>query len=127
MTKLFDNVLNIRHNFSRLEVLKQCVQELRDWPEDVKGELADAVARLERGHKLSMPLSRPLPSIGAGVHELRFRDRSGIYRVIYCIVSSGRLWLIHAFKKKSQKTPPKSVNIAKERLMRVYNENIKRE
>jgi predicted XRE-type DNA-binding protein len=65
------------------EILRQCERELEDWPEEVRGDLADAIVRLERGQMLSMPLSRPMPSVGAGVHELRFRDRSGIYRTIY--------------------------------------------
>ena len=35
---------------------------------------------------LAMPLSRPMPAIGRGVHELRLRDRSGQYRVIYALI-----------------------------------------
>ena len=58
-----------------LNVLKQCQKELKEFPEDVKGDLADAIARLEAGHMLSMPLSRPMPSASAkGYMKLRFRD-----------------------------------------------------
>jgi len=85
----------------------------------MRGELADAVARLERGHLLSMPLSRPMPSIGSGIHELRFRDKSGIYRVIYYLVGGGTIYLLHAFKKKTPKTPPQNIEVAKERLRRI--------
>lgn len=102
-----------------LEILKQCSRELSEWPEVTKGELADAVARLERGHMLSMPLSRPMPSIGSGVHELRFREKSGIYRVVYWLAGAGRIWLIHAFKKKTQATPQQNIETAKERLKRI--------
>jgi phage-related protein len=101
-----------------LGILKQCEKELERWPEDVRGELADAVARLERGHTLSMPLSRPMSSIGVGVHELRFRDRSGIYRVIYVLLGSAEVWLIHAFKKSTPKTSLQDILVAKERLRR---------
>lgn len=55
-----------------------CRKELRDLPEVVREDLADALASLEAGVPLSMPLSRPMPSIGSRVHERRFRDRSGI-------------------------------------------------
>jgi hypothetical protein len=41
------------------------------FPEDVRGDLADALARLDAGLMLSMPLSRPMPNMGRGVHELR--------------------------------------------------------
>lgn len=102
-----------------LTVLKQCERELEEWPEEVRGELADAIARLERGHMLSMPLSRPMLSIGSGVHELRFRDRAGIYRTTYWLAGKGSIYLLHAFQKKMQKTPLQNIEISKDRLRRI--------
>jgi phage-related protein len=102
-----------------IEFLKQCEKEILDWPEEVREDFADALARLERGHTLSMPLSRPMPSVGSGVHELRLKDRSGIYRVIYFLVGMNQIWLIHAFQKKTQKTPLQDIALAKERLRRI--------
>lgn len=102
-----------------LQIVRACERELADWPEDVRGDLADAIARLERGHMLAMPLSRPMPSIGQGVHELRFRDRAGIYRVIYWLAGAGAIWLLHAFQKTTQKTPPQQIQVAKDRLKKV--------
>lgn len=99
-----------------IQILKACSREIAEFPEDVREDLADALARLDEGHKLSLPLSRPMPSIGAGVHELRFRDRQGIFRVIYFIKRSGEIWLLHAFKKKSQQTPREKIELAKQRL-----------
>ena len=99
-----------------IEILKQCKRELDTFPLSVREDVADALARLEEGHLLSMPLSRPMPSIGKGVHELRLRDRSGIYRVIYVIRRIGTIELIHAFKKKSQETPKQAIEIAQQRL-----------
>ena len=97
-------------------VVRACEKELKEFPEEVRGDLADALARLEAGLKLSMPLSRPMPSIHAGAHELRFRDRSGIYRVIYYIRKQNELWLVHAFKKKTQQTPSQNIEVAKQRI-----------
>ena len=74
-------VLNMRHSEGcMINVLKNCRKEILEFPEDFWGDLADALARREDGQVLSMPLSRLMPSIGRGVHELRFRDRAGIYR-----------------------------------------------
>ncbi len=53
-------------------ILKQCQRELERFPLVVREDLADALARLDEGLAISMPLSRPMPSIGKGVHELRF-------------------------------------------------------
>lgn len=102
-----------------IQPLKQCLKEIEKFPEDVKGDLADALARLDEGHTLSMPLSRPMPSIGKGVHELRFRDRSGIYRVVYFLAGARRIWLLHAFHKKTQQTPKQNIDLAKKRLQEV--------
>lgn len=100
-----------------LEILKQCQRELdKEFPLEVREDLADALARLEEGHGLTMPLSRPMPSIGRGVHELRFRDRMGIYRVIYYLARQGTIYLVHAFKKKTQATPYGNIEISKNRI-----------
>src|SRR5262245_58624816 len=68
----------------------------------VRGDLADALARLDAGLMLAMPLSRAMPSIGRAVHELRLRDRSGHYRVIYALGRRGTVHILHAFKKTTQ-------------------------
>ena len=100
-------------------VLKQCSREINEFPEPVRDDLADAVARLEEGQTLSMPLSRPMPSIGRGVRELRLKDRSGIYRVIYALVAASGVYLLHAFMKKTQATPQHNIEVAKKRLREV--------
>lgn len=96
-----------------------CRKELVTFPEVVREDLADALAKLEEGVMLSMPLSRPMPSIGPRVHELRFRDRSGIYRIIYFFAVSGIIHLLSAFKKTTQKTEQKQIDLAKRRLREV--------
>jgi phage-related protein len=102
-----------------INILRQCQKEIALFPEDVRGDLADALARLEEGHMLSMPLSRPMPSIGRGVHELRFKDRSGIYRVVYFLAGRGMIYLLHAFTKKTQQTPLQAIELAKKRLKEI--------
>ena len=96
-----------------------CRKELNGLPEVVREDLADALAKLEAGVMLSMPLSRPMPSIGSRVHELRFRDRSGIYRVIYFFAVSGVIHLLTAFRKTSQQTELRHIDLAKRRLREV--------
>jgi phage-related protein len=55
-----------------------------------------------------------MPSIGRGAHELRLRDRSGEYRIIY-VQRSGEVLVVLAFKKTSQKTPERIVELARSR------------
>ena len=96
-----------------------CRKELNDFPEAVREYLADALAKLDAGVMLSMPVSRPMPSIGSRIHELRFRNRSGVYRVVYFLALGGVIHLLCAFKKTTQKTDQKHLDLAKKRLREV--------
>ncbi len=40
---------------------------------------------LQKGELLSLPRSRPMPSIGSRCHELRVNDRNETWRIIYRI------------------------------------------
>ncbi len=62
---------------------------------------------------LDLPLSRPMPSIGSGVHELR-------YRMIYYLAGVKTVWLLHAFMKKTGQTPKHSIEVAQDRLRRIF-------
>src|SRR5262245_21231878 len=102
-----------------VEIVRACAKELKEFPEEVRGDLEDALAKLEAGLNLSMQLSRPMPSIGPVLHELKFRDRTGIYRVIYWIRRQNEIWLVHALKKKTQATPSLNVEVARQRIVRI--------
>tara|TARA_Y100000780_G_scaffold132772_1_gene119379 strand:- start:88759 stop:89088 length:330 start_codon:yes stop_codon:yes gene_type:complete len=102
----------------RVEILDACLKELRSFPKEVLRDFLDATAKLETGLILSMPLSRSLPSLGAGVHELRLKGKSGIFRVIYFMKKKEAFYMVHAFTKKSQKTPQKNIKLALKRIKR---------
>jgi phage-related protein len=65
---------------------------------------------------VGFPPSRPMPSIGKGVHELRVKAASGEFRVIYWLKIGDAIYLVHAFSKKSQKTARQNIETA---LMRI--------
>ena len=77
--------------------------EIKEFPEDVRRELGKAIFDLQKGSKLSMLLSKPMPSVGIGVEELRLKDRNGIYRVFYDLKFMKAVLIFHAFQKKTQK------------------------
>jgi len=74
---------------------------------------------LQHGEKLSMPHSRPMPSIGLHCHELRITDEDKIWRIIYRI-DVDAIVLAEAFKKKANKTPKSVIHVCKVRL-RMYD------
>ena len=73
--------------------------------------------RLQRGENLSMPHSRPMPSIGARCHELRVRDRDHGWRVIYRI-DPDAIVIAEVFAKKTPATPREVIERCSERLRR---------
>ena len=99
-----------------ISVLAGCQREIGAPPEEIRGDIADALARLDAGLKLTMPLSRPMPSIDLGVHELRLKDRSGQYRIIYALIESGVICDLHAFKKTTETMAKRNIDLARQRL-----------
>lgn len=89
---------------------------IRDFPDNVRREFGKVIFDLQKGIKLSMPLSRAMPSIGLGVEELRLQHRSGSYRAFYYTKMAESVLIFHAFEKKSQKTPPQEIALAQKRL-----------
>lgn len=75
-------------------------------------KIMHTIELLERfGSFLGMPHSKKLTS---GIYELRIRGREEI-RILYTFRRRD-IYLLHIFKKQSQKTPPKEINVASGRL-----------
>jgi phage-related protein len=70
----------------------------------------------EFGPDLGMPHTR---AMGSGLFELRLKSPDGIARVFYCIASEQRIVILHHFAKKSAKTPPRELSLARRRLKEV--------
>jgi phage-related protein len=88
-------------------------------PEETRLEIADALLLLESKQKLAMPLSRNLSGIRPGLHELRIRDSGGQVRVVYYIKKGDAIYLIHAFRKKTQTIPRRDLAIIEKRLKEI--------
>ncbi len=56
-----------------------------------------------------------MPVVGEGVKELRIRDRTGIYRVIYLAKLMDAVHVLHCFQKKTQQTSEKDTRVAHKR------------
>jgi phage-related protein len=95
---------------------------IRTFPEKVRREFGKFIFDLQKGAELSMPLSRPMSSVAAGVEELRVRDRSGAYRVFYYTKLTDSILIFHAFVKKTQKTPAHEMALAQKRLKEMLDE-----
>ena len=72
---------------------------------------------LQSGVMLSMPDSRPMPSIGKRCHELRIIDSETdkTWRIVYR-TDPDAIIIAEVFVKKTQKTPQKAIAVCKKRL-----------
>jgi phage-related protein len=91
--------------------------EVRSPPfsKDARIEAGMLLRRLQRGEVLWMPQSRPMPSIGAGCHELRITDENAIWRIIYS-VEPDAIVVLDVFRKKTSQTPTGIVKACKGRV-----------
>jgi phage-related protein len=71
--------------------------------------------QLQEGELLSLPHSRPMPSIGPGCHELRIKDANKNWRILYRIEHAAIL-ILEVFEKKTQQTPKQVIESCKTRL-----------
>ena len=84
-------------------ILSVCEKELSLFPKEVLEDFFDAVALLRNGVVLAMPLSRTMSGIGSNIHELRFKDKDGIYRVFYVLKKKDAILYASRFPKKNAK------------------------
>jgi phage-related protein len=92
------------------------LEAIRSFPKPARHEVGEAILELQKGSRLTMPLSRPMPSVGPGVQELRVRDMAGIYRAFYLLRSERGVLVFHAFAKRTQKTPPREIELGRRKL-----------
>ena len=71
--------------------------------------------KLQQGERLSMPHSRPMPTIGRRCHELRIVDETLTWRIVYRI-DIDAIVILEVFDKKTNQTPKSIINICKQRI-----------
>lgn len=79
-----------------------------------KDRIEEAVERLRvLNVKAAYPLVRP---IEGRLWELRIGSQTNIYRVFYFFWTGRQIVLLHAFQKKTQKTPNREIQVALKRM-----------
>jgi phage-related protein len=83
--------------------------------QDARTEAGVLLRRLQRGESIGLPHSRPMPTIGAGCHELRIVDREQAWRIVYHIAGDAVV-ILDVFSKKTAATPPVVITECRKRL-----------
>jgi phage-related protein len=89
---------------------------LKDFPEDARRDSGIELYQVQLG--LDPVDWKSMPSIGAGVREIRVRTR-GAYRIIYLASRPEGIYVLHCFQKKTQKTAQSDIELAKSRYRQI--------
>jgi phage-related protein len=86
------------------------LNDLMSFSEAAKRRAGFELDKVQRGESPSD--FKPMTTVGKGVEEIRLRDESGAYRVIYAARLADAVYVLHCFQKKTQKTAQRDINLA---------------
>ncbi len=84
------------------------------FPEDARRSAGFALYMVQLGREPDD--WKPMTTIGAGVREIRVRDETGAFRLIYVAKFVEAVYVLHCFKKKSQQTAAKDIELSRKRF-----------
>ena len=87
--------------------------DLRELPEDARATAGYQLFKVQQGKEPDD--WKPMAMVGTGVQETRLWEESGTYRILYVARFEEALYVLHVFEKRSQKTPQRDIQLAKER------------
>lgn len=87
---------------------------IREFPLDPRSEAGHQVREVQKGND---PADwKPMKEVGPGVREIRVREASGAFRVVYLATRADCVLVLHAFQKKTQQTAQRDIELAARRL-----------
>ena len=91
--------------------------DVEAFPNDARREAGYQLFQVQIGENPSD--WKPMPSVGAGVREIRIRQASGAYRIIYLTTIGDAVHVLHAFQKKTRAPALREIDLAKARLRQI--------
>jgi phage-related protein len=91
---------------------------VREWPKHIREDFGVALDAMQEGKTAALPV-RPMPSIAAGVFELKDSDESKWYRLVYLARVEDTIYVLHCFTKNTAKTEKRDLTTAEQRWKQV--------
>lgn len=89
------------------------LEDIKQFPDNIKREIGFDLDLVQQG---LLPRDyKAMQNLGSGIMEIRVRDISGAFRLIYVAKFENAIYCLHSFQKKTQKTSPKDLAIIKTR------------
>ena len=101
-------------NRKPLQFMGSSHNDLRTFPDEERREAGFNLDFVQRG--FDPENWKPMKTVGAGVNEIRIRDATGAYRVIYLAARPEAVYVLHCFQKKTEKTSQHDIKLAKTRF-----------
>lgn len=100
-----------------IEFLGDSLKVIREFPVEARQTAGYQLRRVQEG-KLPEDF-KPMPEIAIGVEEIRVRVSSGIFRVIYTARLEDKIYVLHAFPKKTRETLTREKQVARKRFKQI--------
>jgi len=95
-------------------------KDLLAFPAEARQEAGYQLHRVQNG--LEPEDWKPFSSVGVGVREIRIHEQGGAFMVMYVAKFSVRIYVLHAFRKKTQKTSAKDIDVVRTRYRAIANQ-----
>jgi phage-related protein len=96
------------------------LDDLRAFSTECRKEAGFQLDKVQHGE---MPDDfKPMSEVGKGVLEIRVRDETGAYRVFYIAKFEAAVYVLHCFKKKTQKTRQEDLDLGHQRYQELVKE-----
>jgi phage-related protein len=103
-----------------IEFRGDSLDRLREFSRDARREAGFQLDRVQRG--LDPFDWKPMSTVAPGVREIRIRDDSGAFRVLYVAKFEDAIYVLHCFRKKTQATSKLDINLAEQRYRELLKE-----
>lgn len=97
-------------------------KSVKEFADEARQQAGYEIDRVQRG--LEPSDWKPMPSIGIGAKEIRIHT-AGEYRVIYVAKFAEAVYVLHAFAKKTRRTPKTEIELAAKRFRELVAERKK--
>ena len=98
----------------RVTFLGDSLEEIRAFPQGARREVGFQIEKVRQG--MEPDNWKPMKTVGTGTREIRVRDETGAFRVIYVATLPEAIYVLHAFRKKTEKTAKDDIDLARRRF-----------
>ncbi|MCE4058473.1 type II toxin-antitoxin system RelE/ParE family toxin [Pseudomonas sp. Au-Pse12] len=103
-----------RQQSKEIKWVGSSLEALRDFPKTAMQRAGYQLQGLQDGEEPDD--WKPMKTVGPGVNEIRIKCEDGAFRVFYVVNRPEAIYVLHAFRKTTEKTEKRDIDLAKDRL-----------